>query len=430
MSAGLIQPKRVCLVTTGHPSTNPRLVKEADALSAAGYAVRVVACKFLMWADAADAGFEERPWWPVTWVRFGAMAPWARREWGRVRRRASQSLAAHLGFRPFLAKRAFHYVVPELARAAAAEPAELYIAHNLAALPAAAHAAARHRARLGFDAEDFHRGEIPEVEQGSVRAALTRWAEEHYIPLCDYVTAASDGIAEAYARVLGIERPTTILNVFPLAERDVPVPEAELEAEKTPGTRTLYWFSQTIGPGRGLETALEALVHLEDGVHLALRGAWADAYESVFMAQADALGVRHRVHALPPAPPSELVVRAARHDVGLALELPDTLNRDICVTNKIFTYLVAGLPTIASATEGQRRVCAALPSATRVVPHNDSEALAMAAKSLLGNSAARPAARSVAAERFNWEVESQVFLQVIRAIMSDASRISSLVHAS
>ena len=30
---------RVCLVTTGHPSTNPRLVKEADALSEASGAV-------------------------------------------------------------------------------------------------------------------------------------------------------------------------------------------------------------------------------------------------------------------------------------------------------------------------------------------------------------------------------------------------------
>ena len=28
---------RICLVTTGQPSTNPRLVKEADALAAEGY---------------------------------------------------------------------------------------------------------------------------------------------------------------------------------------------------------------------------------------------------------------------------------------------------------------------------------------------------------------------------------------------------------
>ncbi|MDX1532082.1 MAG: hypothetical protein R3362_11200, partial [Rhodothermales bacterium] len=275
MSTGPQRPPRVCLVTTGHPSTNPRLVKEADALSAAGYAVRVVACKFLDWADAADAAFAGRPWWPVTWVRFGARAPRGQRAWLRVRKRLAGALVERVGPKPALAERALHYVVPELVDAAAAVPADLYVAHNLAALPAAARAAARHGALLGFDAEDFHRGERPESEAATPEARLTRWAEARYIPLCDYVTAASDGIAEAYAEALAIPRPTTLLNVFPLAARVAAVPAAERAAEKAPGTRTLYWFSQTIGPGRGLETALAALPHLPDDVHLALRGAWA-----------------------------------------------------------------------------------------------------------------------------------------------------------
>jgi len=34
---------RVCLVTTGQPACNPRLVKEADALAEAGFDVHVVA---------------------------------------------------------------------------------------------------------------------------------------------------------------------------------------------------------------------------------------------------------------------------------------------------------------------------------------------------------------------------------------------------
>jgi hypothetical protein len=35
------------LVTPGHLSTNPRLVKEADALAAAGYQVSVVSARFI-----------------------------------------------------------------------------------------------------------------------------------------------------------------------------------------------------------------------------------------------------------------------------------------------------------------------------------------------------------------------------------------------
>ena len=411
---------RVCLVTTGHPATNPRLVKEADALTGAGYAVRVVACSFLPWADRADAEFAGRPW-AVERVRFGAMASRATGLWQRLRRRVASRLVEAFGFRSPLAERALHYVVPELTRLAAREPADLFIAHNLAALPAAAAAARRHGARLGFDAEDFHRGEYAQPEGPDY--ALTCWAEECYVPACDYVTAASEGIAAAYADVLSISLPVTIDNVFPLADRVATVREAELKGERAEGTRTLYWFSQTIGPGRGLEDVLAALPLLDDDIHLALRGRWADGYDVTFLSRAEALGVRDRVRWLAPVPPGELVVRTARHDVGLALERPRTRNREVCVSNKIFTYLLAGIPAIATETEGQRRICAHTPEATRLVRPGDVEAFAEAVRALLAEGeAARSAAVRVATERFNWEHERERFLQVVGTCLGANAR--------
>ena len=46
---------RICLVTTGQPACNPRLVKEADALVDAGFDVHVVA------ADLSRLGDRCRP---------------------------------------------------------------------------------------------------------------------------------------------------------------------------------------------------------------------------------------------------------------------------------------------------------------------------------------------------------------------------------
>ena len=86
----------VCLVTTGHPSTNPRLVKEADALAEAGYDVRVVATKFWQWASEADAAFDNRPW-PISYVRFGEMATGVGETWIRARQRAAREVAARWG---------------------------------------------------------------------------------------------------------------------------------------------------------------------------------------------------------------------------------------------------------------------------------------------------------------------------------------------
>src|SRR5215469_5721617 len=64
----------VCLITPGHLATNPRIVKEADALSDAGYKVTVIAADFLDWAHRADAEFAERTWQVGRKVAFGPRA--------------------------------------------------------------------------------------------------------------------------------------------------------------------------------------------------------------------------------------------------------------------------------------------------------------------------------------------------------------------
>ena len=404
--------KRVCLVTTGHPSTNPRLVKEADALTEAGYDVHVVACKFLRWADEADEQFRDRPW-PVSWVPFGAMPTPLQRQYQRIRKKLASGFTHRVGFPRLLNVRALHYVVPELARAATRVHADLYIAHNLGALPAAYAAARKHRARLGFDAEDFHRGEFPDGEDSLARQ-LTMRIEERYIPACDYVTAASDGIAEAYARDLRIARPTTILNVFPLAEREVALSAEERAREKPDGLVSLYWFSQTIGPGRGLEDVVRALPHLPSSVVLSLRGKWTPGYEDKLMDLARAIGVASRIRALPVSPPREMIGRANCHDIGLALEQGETENRRICVTNKLFTYTLAGIPAIATDTPGQRAIAARLGGMVKLyLPHRIEE-LIQAVISFMSVPAS-DYVRSAVVRRFNWDFERGVFLSVVSA---------------
>src|SRR5829696_8064623 len=68
--------KHICLITPGHLSTNPRTVKEADALVGAGFEVTVIAADYLPWAQETDKTFSGRPWRTVPPVRFGPTAPW------------------------------------------------------------------------------------------------------------------------------------------------------------------------------------------------------------------------------------------------------------------------------------------------------------------------------------------------------------------
>lgn len=411
----------ICLITSRHISYNPRLVKEADALHEAGFKVRVVAPSYTSAKAALDRKLMKTRGWSLNVVTSDRTDIRSTLRWlkASLRQRISQKLYPYI---PAVVQDvAYSRYVSELATHAVAEPADLYIAHNLQALPAAHRAARRHDALLGFDAEDFHRGEF-RADDASLQKALTEEVESLYLPQCDHVTAASEGIAEAYAKRLGIKPPTVVLNVFPREERSGHTPADELHKEKHEGTISLYWYSQVIGSDRGLQDMLRALPDLDEKIVLTLRGSWASGSEDVFRSLAHELGVAHRLRVLPPAPPEQLVERAAQHDIGLALEQSHTINRDLCVTNKILAYLLAGIPVIATATTGQRQICETVPAASRLVPVGNADAIASVVRDLTATDTrlaeAKAAAYAAGEERYNWEQERAALIYEIEKILA------------
>lgn len=406
--------KHVCLVTPGHLSTNPRLVKEADALFTAGYRVSVVASRFIGWADDADREFESRPWL-VRKVVFGPLAGRWRHLSASFARRLCEQINKLTGS---FAELALHPAVPALKRAACQVKADFYIAHNLAALPAASQAARQHNACLVFDAEDFHSGEFTDSPTGSFRKQLVQKIERKYLRQCDLVTAASPGIAEAYAGTYGIPMPHVVLNVFPLAE--APSMQRPL---RTSGERSLYWFSQTIGPNRGLEAAIQAVALSRSKPALFVRGHGSDDYLAQLSGIASKLGVADRLHFLPPARPSDMVNLAAEHDIGLASETGFSLNNELALSNKVFTYLLAGLPVLISDTQAQTRLSEEASGAVARFHKGDPESLGQAIDALLEHpetlAAARVEAWTCSRQRFNWDFEQQKWLSAIRKTLGN-----------
>src|SRR5437762_14006915 len=66
-----VSSKRICLVSPGHVASNPRLVKEADTLREAGFAVRVVAGDATPAVRPLDATILARASWQVAKVGLG-----------------------------------------------------------------------------------------------------------------------------------------------------------------------------------------------------------------------------------------------------------------------------------------------------------------------------------------------------------------------
>jgi glycosyltransferase involved in cell wall biosynthesis len=390
------------------------LVKEADALQEAGHEVRVHCSHYIPWADAGDRELLRTRSWTCTYV--GGDFNGRRREGSRAH--LLHGLARRLPHAWPLSKTLRRYalcrVLPELAAAASRAPADLYIAHYPGALIAAAEAAHAHRALFAYDAEDFETGSYPLAVGAGPLDRLIESFERQHLPGCSYVTAASLGIAQAYREKFSIPLPTTILNVFPLSERP-----SQFRPTPPDGPLRLYWFSQTIGTGRGLHDVVYALGQLKHcDIELHLRGRWASGFQAELFALADSLGLpRHRIQAHPPAPPANMVRLAAEYEIGLALELQDTHNHDICVSNKLFTYLLAGNAIVATATAGQQSIMQIVCQAGFSYRPGDAAAFARRLLLWYENRNILEQARRVSWDwgtcRFNWDVEKKTFLQTV-----------------
>lgn len=410
----------MCLITALHPSLNPRLVKEADALSGAGYDVCVIAPRFSDWGEQADAEFATRPWRVVERPAFGPRSPRTTRLLEIARRLLASAAVRGLGVTsPWIVGAACHPVVPALVSAAKRHPADLYIGHLVAGLPAAAIAAAHYGTRYAFDAEDFHPGDYADEGRFELERRLIRLIEERYLPGAAYVSAAAPMIAQAYRDAYGIDLPATIHNVFPLAHAPS---EATPRGVTAPGP-SVYWISQTIGPRRGLECAVRAIAIAKAKPHLYLRGNPAPGFVEELQRIAGEAGSSGRVHVLPRAVPSEMERIAATYDIGLAGEVGDTLNRRLALTNKQFTYLLAGVPVVMSDTPAHKAFSLGIEACVRIFRTDDPRSLARAMDELLNSPETLAEARMQAFElgqtRFNWEAEQHVLLDAVARALNE-----------
>jgi hypothetical protein len=390
---------RVCVVTAGHLSTCPRMLKTADALHEAGYQVRVVSTRHVGWAWTADQGVKKRRPWAWQVIDYNRASARATQLTSGVRFRGAQAMALAAGIsRVPLAVgiRGYSRMHDELVSAIASEEADFVYGGTTGALAAIAHGAQRLGVQFGVDLEDFHSAE--QTGEGSELAhGLADRIESDVLPKAAFVTAGSPMIADAYAAKYGI-RPMPIHNTFSIDFA---------EASNRRGPLRLYWFSQTLGPGRGLEDVIAAAGLCGIAAEFHLRARPIPAYAAQLARFQARVAPAFELVFHDPESPDRMVELAHGYDLGVSTEDGAVLNHRLCLGNKIFTYLAAGLPVLLSATLAQARLAADLGAAATLYEPGDVEALASILRRWDENPdlrcAAAQQARAAALRRWHWE---------------------------
>ena len=283
------------------------------------------------------------------------------------------------------------------------DPAVVH-AHDLNTLSAGAKAAARTGAGLVYDAHELHRHRN---DMGWARQQAARLAERRRMPDVDVFITAGDAWADYLAGLYRIDRPVVVRNV---PERATPEQGWDLRAHLgISGDDRILLYQGSIQRNRGVEEAIGALAHLDRCVLVvAGYGAHRPALERL----AGDRGLGERVHFFGPVPNHELLHWTASADVGLCGIRNSSLSYYWSLPNKLFEYVMAGIPVVASDFPEMGGFVRAEDVGELCDP-DDPESIAAAVRRITDDPEREALCRrnaASAAARHNWAIEERTLL--------------------
>ncbi|HTK05715.1 MAG TPA: glycosyltransferase family 4 protein [Ktedonobacteraceae bacterium] len=388
----------ICMHVIGSVAGDERVLREASALQLAGYAVTII--------DVASRGQG-----PAHETLRGC----------RVRHILLPADFAQTRFKKRALLRAASIFLRSTCRLLIT-PADVYHAHDVTALPACYLAAVLHGKPLIFDAHELPLPELP-VQVPWLRTRFHALLEK-MIQRCASIITVSAPIAREIRQRYHVSQVGLVRNMLayrPYVSSDrlrqylglaahtrIALYQGNIQADRDPAL--LVHVAKLLDPhnvivlmGKGIGSAvseLEALIAQE--------------------------GVGERIKVIPPVPYHELLSWTASADVGLIVYSPDhSLNVRMCLPNKLFEYLMAGLPVLATSLEAVADMLNTY-HVGRVVDSLEPGEIAAALNQLLANDALLTSMRinalNAVREELCWERERQHLVYLYHEVVEIVSQ--------
>jgi len=393
--------KSILFITTASLAANPRLVKELSFLKSF-FSCSVLCFEHDDWSAALSKQIIlEHP--EVTFNTIDRKKEWVFTLLSKLLHKTAILVNPILKNSALVAAYASNDKTPQLlwkARQLCRQTKfDTVIAHNLGAFFPAMLVAQIMDAKLQLDIEDFYPGEALYFNYRYEEGNRHRLMQAAFL-MASSITYASTGIANICQKLYQIPKgvqQVTIINSFSDADFQKP--------SQAVGDRIKsVWFSQHIGPNRGLEQVFEAAkVHQEMDFHLIgnLNQKYLDQFDIV-----------ENIHFYPIMPQADLHAFLGQMDIGLALEPGKDENNKLALSNKILAYAQAGLYILATPTDGQTQFLNSLSyCAGELIPVDlvsslnnlDKDKLNLASKQV----------RWEQAKEFSWEQEQKKLFKIL-----------------
>jgi len=283
---------------------------------------------------------------------------------------------------------------------------DIILANDLDTLPAAFLAGRLRRKRIVYDSHEYFTG-----AEGLTARPFQRkiWEafERFILPRLDQMLTVNESIAQTYRNAYGI--PVYVMRNVPVWEEEGSFPSRE--QLNLPANRSILILQGAyIDPDRGGRELVEAMEWLPE-CFLLIIGSGRDI--PVIMKIIEQRNFADRIRRLPRIPRNELRAYTHHADLGLTLDKPIHLNYKYSLPNKLFDYIHAGIPVLASDLPELRRIVKGY-DVGRLITDIEPSSIANAVREMLASPrrAEWKANALKAARELCWQKESDVLYQV------------------
>lgn len=290
-------------------------------------------------------------------------------------------------------------------------PSDFYHANDLDSLPIGAFLSSVSGGKLIYDSHEIYT-ETEGLRQKPREQKIWKWVEKKLISFVDETITVCDSIGKELEKMYKIQKVWVVRNVsekFKIETNCV----SPFHFEKT------ILYQGILRKGRGLEILVRLLEFLPQNYGVAVLGEGDEALKEELIRLAQKKGFEKRLKFYGKIPLNELLNYTSHADLGTVLAENICLNYYFILPNKLFQYLMAGIPVLVSDFPELRNIVDTYKVGIKTNPKKLLETAQKIVSLMQDEKKVKQLKANCleASKELNWEVEEKVFLNVYERLM-------------